>query len=143
MENMKETAFSIPTCLSTPLNILICIFNFVSGQPYSFLPPLDPDVPQPTILNDGETFRANLGDTLTLPCNVKDLGPMVLIWKKATRVLTAGGMKIKKDERFTLRGTDLQIKNIEPEDGGEYSCEIEADEEYPVAIKHRLEVLSK
>ena len=115
----------------------------LSGQPYSFLPPLDPDVPQPQILSQPEIFRAQLGDTVLLPCRVRDLGPMVLIWKKGTRVLTAGEMKVKRDERVDLRGTDLQIRTVGVEDGGEYSCEIEADTEYPIAITHTVEVLSE
>jgi len=30
-----------------------------------------------------------------------------------------------------------------PEDGGSYSCEIEADSEYPIVVTHALEVLGK
>ena len=104
---------------------------------------MDPDVPQPQILSQPEVFRAQLGDTVLLPCRVRDLGPMVLIWKKGTRVLTAGEMKVKRDDRVDLRGTDLQIRTVGVEDGGEYSCEIEADTEYPIAITHTVEVLSK
>ena len=112
------------------------------GQPYSFLPPLDPDVPQPQILSEGQVFRAQVGDTLLLPCEVRDLGPMVLLWKKGTRVLTAGEMVIRKDERTALEGaTSLRIKSVDVEDGGNYSCEIEADSQYPIVITHTVEVL--
>jgi len=70
------------------------LFLAVAGQPYSFLPPLDPSVPQPEILTEPQVFRAGVGESLTLPCRVRNLGPMVLIWKKGTRVLTAGEMKV-------------------------------------------------
>ena len=78
-----------------------------------------------------------------MPCQVRDLGPMILIWKQGTRVLTAGDLKIKQDDRIKLRGNDLILLNVQVEDGGEYSCEIEADSEYPIAIKHNLEVLGE
>ncbi len=57
-------------------------YLLIPGQPYSFLPPLDPDLPQPKIQTAPQVFRAEVGDSLVLPCEVKDLGPMVLIWKK-------------------------------------------------------------
>ena len=90
-----------------------------------------------------QIFRAGLGSSLLLPCQVKDLGPMILIWKKGTRVLTAGDMKIKRDDHVELRGTDLRIKSVTEEDGGKYSCEIEADSEYPIVIEHQVEVLGE
>ena len=31
------------------------------------------------------------------------------MWRKGVRVLTAGGMQVKRDRRIALRGTDLQI----------------------------------
>ncbi|XP_059095815.1 brother of CDO-like [Tigriopus californicus] len=131
---------NIIACLATFLH-LAGFFIITDGQPYSFLPPLDPNVPQPKILNDGQVFRAQVGDTLLLPCSVRDLGPMILLWKKGTRVLTAGDMMVRRDDRIDLKGTDLQINSVDVEDGGNYSCEIEADAEYPVVITHTLEVL--
>ena len=68
---------------------------------------------------------------------------MILLWKKGTRVLTAGEMMIRRADRIFLRGTDLQVQNVTPEDGGSYSCEIEADSEYPITVTHTLEVLGE
>lgn len=102
---------------------------------------MDPTLPQPKILSESETFHAQIGDSVVLPCEVQDLGPMVLIWKKGTRVLTAGEMMVKRDDRMVLRGTALALSDITVEDGGEYSCEIEADSEYPIVLTHTLEVL--
>jgi hypothetical protein len=114
-----------------------------SGQPYSFLPIGPSPVPQPEVLSKGEVFHAQIGDTVLLPCKVKNLGPMILLWKKGTRVLTAGEMMIRRADRIFLKGTDLQVQNVTPEDGGIYSCEIEADSEYPIVVTHTLEVLGK
>jgi len=115
----------------------------ISGQPYSFLPSGSSDLPQPEVLSKSEIFHAQIGDTVTLPCKVRNLGPMILLWKKGTRVLTAGEMMIRRDDRIVLKGTDLQVQNVTPEDGGAYSCEIEADSEYPLVVTHTLEVLGK
>lgn len=68
---------------------------------------------------------------------------MILIWKKGTRVLTAGDLMVKRDDRINLKGTDLKIQSVVVDDGGDYSCEIEADSEYPIVITHTVEVLSK
>ena len=87
--------------------------------------------------------RTELGHLLTLPCSVKDLGPMVLLWKKGSRVLTAGAMKVRRDDRIVLQGTNLQIKDIGREDSGEYICELETDDDEPIAIVHSVEILGK
>ncbi len=41
------------------------------------------------------------------------------------RVLTAGSMKVRRDSRLELAGTNLLINSVEQEDGGEYDCEVE------------------
>ena len=63
---------------------------------------------------------------------------MVISW---FRVLTAGAMKVRRDPRLELMGTDLVIKNLELEDRGEYDCEVESDREVPVSIRHSLDIL--
>ena len=97
----------------------------------------------PRILTEGQVFRVEVGETLFLPCRVKDLGPMVLLWKKGNRVLTAGEMMVRRDDRLSLQDYGLQIRNIEVEDSGEYLCEIETDEDDPVVIRHSVEILGK
>ena len=52
-------------------------------------------------------------------------------------------MKVKRDDRIDLKGNDLQINSVGIDDGGNYSCEIEADSEYPIVLTHTVEVLSK
>ena len=61
-----------------------------------------------------------------------------------SRVLTVGDMLVIRDERFDLRSDhDLVLTRVTDDDGGDYSCEIEADAEYPIVITHRVEVLGE
>ncbi len=66
--------------------------------------------PPPKILTEGRLHRVKVGDTLLLPCDVRNLGPMVLLWKKGHRVLTAGGVVVRRDKRIELDGTNVKIK---------------------------------
>uniref|UniRef100_A0A0K2SVD6 Ig-like domain-containing protein n=1 Tax=Lepeophtheirus salmonis TaxID=72036 RepID=A0A0K2SVD6_LEPSM len=95
----------------------------------------------PIILNQGEVFRAEVGESIRLPCHTNDLGPMILLWKKGTRVLTAGITKVRRDERMQLLGNDLEISELKKSDGGEYICELETDADLPSTITHTVEIL--
>ena len=93
-----------------------------------------PERPPPRIHTRGRLHRVKVGETLTLPCKVENLGKlrlfikqlvviyselfffiggMVLLWRKGVRVLTAGSIQVKRDRRIALRGTDLQITGVE------------------------------
>ena len=56
-------------------------------------------------------------------------------------MLTAGSMVVRRDRRLRLEGTNLVISDLEPEDSGEYDCEIEADSDRPISVTHRLDIL--
>lgn len=96
---------------------------------------------EPIIQTVGQTYRTEVGGEVELECSVDNLGEMVQLWKRGARVLTAGKMKVRRDPRIRLRGTNLIIKKVESEDGGEYECEVETDEEISITIRHRLEIL--
>jgi hypothetical protein len=66
-----------------------------------------------------------------------------MLWKKGHRVLTAGTMKVRRDPRMRLVNTDLQISKIGVHDGGMYRCEIEQDENQPLAVVHTVEILGE
>ena len=76
-----------------------------------------------------------------------NLGPVVLIWKHGTRVLTAGvgavAMHVKRDDRVSLVGTDLVIVNVTQSDAGTYTCELDTDDVTPLAVSHTLQILGK
>ena len=52
-------------------------------------------------------------------------------------------LKVRRDRRIKLEGNDLQIRQIESEDAGEYVCEIETDDDEPIAIMHSVEILGE
>ncbi|XP_017969192.1 opioid-binding protein/cell adhesion molecule homolog [Drosophila navojoa] len=80
---------------------------------------------QPRFLSRGHTYRAVVGDTLVLPCQVENLGNFVLLWRRGTNVLTASNIMVTRDERVRLiDGYNLEISDLEPQDAGDYVCQI-------------------
>ncbi|CRK88608.1 CLUMA_CG002357, isoform A [Clunio marinus] len=80
---------------------------------------------QPRFISQGHTYRAVVGETLTLPCEVENLGSLVLLWRRGTNVLTASTLKVTTDERIRLvNGYNLEITELEPQDAGDYVCQI-------------------
>ncbi|XP_017478456.1 PREDICTED: neural cell adhesion molecule 1 [Rhagoletis zephyria] len=81
--------------------------------------------PQPRFLSRGHTYRAVVGDTLLLPCQVENLGNFVLLWRRGSNVLTASNIMVTRDERIRLiDGYNLEISDLEPQDAGDYVCQI-------------------
>jgi len=99
----------------------------------------------PQIMSVSQVLKLESGETARFPCQVSNLGPVVLIWKHGTRVLTAGvgalAMHVKKDDRISLVGTDLVIVNVSQSDAGSYTCELDTDDITPLAVSHALQIL--
>jgi Immunoglobulin domain/Immunoglobulin I-set domain len=85
-------------------------------------------------------YRAVVGDTIVLPCKVKNLGTYVLLWRRGAAVLTAQNLMVTRDARFRIiDGFNLQISNVRNADAGDYVCQI-GDVE-PRDQVHTLEIL--
>ena len=41
-----------------------------------------------------------VGGTVEFECRTNDLGSMVLLWKEGARVLFAGPMRVRRDDRY-------------------------------------------
>ncbi|KAL9897501.1 klingon isoform 2-T6 [Glossina fuscipes fuscipes] len=94
-----------------------------NSRPLSNAPPANG--PQPRFLSRGHTYRAVVGDTLVLPCQVENLGNFVLLWRRGINVLTASNIMVTRDERIRLiDGYNLEISDLEPQDAGDYVCQI-------------------
>ncbi|CAG4970084.1 unnamed protein product [Colias eurytheme] len=79
----------------------------------------------PRFVSRGHSFRTVVGDTLLLPCQVQNLGSLVLLWRRGPAVLTAASLMVTRDERFRLvDGYNLQITDVGPQDAGDYVCQI-------------------
>ena len=89
-------------------------------------------------------LKVELGSTLRLDCPVSRIGAsQVMLWKKGHRVLTAGTIKVRRDPRMELDGTDLTIGNVGIHDGGLYRCEVEQDADQPLVGLHTVEILGE
>ncbi|XP_026681646.1 lachesin-like [Diaphorina citri] len=88
----------------------------------------------------GKQFRVVTNDTVVLPCEVVNAGNYVLAWKKGIAILTAGGTKVTPDKRIRLvDGYNLEIRDIQTKDAGNYVCHIATME--PREITHTVEIL--
>jgi len=105
----------------------------------------DPPSDLPYIVTRGQTYRVEAGATARLSCTVHRLGKFVVMWKEASRVISAGSLLVRKDARFGLKLTrgnsfDLEINQVRVGDGGEYRCEVDIMGR-PLSIVHTLEVM--
>ncbi|CAG9807795.1 unnamed protein product [Chironomus riparius] len=95
---------------------------------------------EPQFITKGHLYRAVVGDTIVLPCKVKNLGSYVLLWRRGAAVLTAQNLMVTRDARFKMiDGYNLQISNVRVTDAGDYVCQI-GDVE-PRDQVHTLEIL--
>jgi len=100
------------------------------------------DLLGPEILTAPDTFRAHVSTVVLLPCNVSALADSVLLWKQGSRIIFAGEIKVRRDERFAKVGNSLRISGVEEKDDGEYTCEVETkDKHNPKSVTHRLTIL--
>ena len=59
--------------------------------------------------------------------------------KKGTRVIFAGDMQVRADDRLGVTDNgDLVIAGFEEDDAGDYDCELETDDDVPVYIRHSV-----
>jgi hypothetical protein len=86
-------------------------------------------VGRPYFRSTGKTYRVRNGNTVTMVCNIENLGSSVIVWKQTHRIISAGESLLRKDTRMSLikgsKGISLQIENVSPDDRGEYICEVE------------------
>lgn len=66
----------------------------------------------------------------------------VVAWKRGIAILTAGPTKVTPDPRVRVyNGYSLQIRDVVPQDAGDYVCQIATME--PLEITHTVEILGK
>jgi len=65
------------------------------------------------------------GDDIKISCALENTEGNVVIWKHAGRVLFAGNIRVRHDNRINIVDDNLFIESVEEVDEGYYSCEIE------------------
>ncbi|XP_030755972.1 limbic system-associated membrane protein-like isoform X2 [Sitophilus oryzae] len=94
----------------------------------------------PTFISSSQVFKVKDQDTIVLPCEVANPGPYVLVWKRGIAVLSAGSTLVSPDPRVALNPDySLEIKEVGPQDAGDYVCQIGTLE--PREITHTVEIL--
>lgn len=100
----------------------------------------DVETDEPQFMTKGHLYRAVVGDTIILPCKVKNLGSYILLWRRSAAVLTAANLMVSRDARLKMvDGYNLQISDVKISDAGDYVCQI-GDQE-PRDQIHTLEIL--
>jgi len=98
----------------------------------------------PDIVTAEQMLRVVAGQSVHLTCIVNNLGKYVVMWKQNKRVISAGNLLVRKDNRFSLNILEnkfvLEIKDITLEDASDYKCEVDIMGR-PISIVHTLEVL--
>lgn len=68
-------------------------------------------------------------------------GSFVIVWRRGAALLSAGQQMISRDTRLSLSGYNLQIRDIQHSDQGDYTCQI--GDGSPGDLIHTIEILSK
>jgi len=123
-----------------PQSVLLRDTETLSSSYHSFVVDQDIDVTDPYFSSSGKDYQAKLGGSVTFYCQVENIGTSTLIWKKDNRIISAGPKIIRKDQRFSLSGSNLTMHNIQVKDEGDYVCEVETYTE-PIHQENFLTVL--
>uniref|UniRef100_A0A6P7FQE7 Uncharacterized protein LOC114330111 n=1 Tax=Diabrotica virgifera virgifera TaxID=50390 RepID=A0A6P7FQE7_DIAVI len=88
-------------------------------------------------------IHATAGQTLLLPCSVRNLGTKVVSWirSKDLHILTSGRHTFSSDSRFESVHTDssgdfwgLRIRGAHVADTGQYECQVNTEPKMSLAI---------
>ncbi|XP_037079027.1 lachesin-like [Pollicipes pollicipes] len=118
------------------LLITVAVFSQVGAKDVDF------DYPDvlPVFVTKPAAFSVKEGDTLDLPCQIRELGPYPVVWRKGNRVISAGAVITAIDRRFRLvRGHDLHIERVKVKDTGTFTCSVST--ETIMDVTHKVDVL--
>ena len=82
-----------------------------------------------------------VGNTFVMKCELDNTEDNVIIWKHTNRVLFAGDIRVRHDDRIEVIDNLLVIEDIKPSDKGVYTCEIENSEAVFRTFSTELNVL--
>ena len=93
----------------------------------------------PAISGDKVRLEVLSGENIELPCH--NLHGGVRIWSTDDRVLFAGQLRVRMNNKFNIKSGNLMISHISPSDGGNYICSMELQNGDVMNIKYELIVL--
>lgn len=101
------------------------------------------DSPDPEITSVGRYIIQNVGTTVRMKCNVKNLSPYQRIWVKegsSDEILFAGETPMTGSERMTLSSqSELVIRRLQVHDSGNYTCRVSLTKPRDPEITYELE----
>ena len=68
---------------------------------------------------------ASINKTTAIQCAIDNPKNNPIIWKHWERVLFVGNIRVRHDNRISVKEDNLVIKNVKSTDKGLYSCEVE------------------
>ncbi|CAL4067055.1 unnamed protein product, partial [Meganyctiphanes norvegica] len=110
--------------------------DYAAGEEEEIAEP--PPTPHFTITQ--QHFSAAVGEDVTFPCDVEDLGPYIMFFKfkpdrrrsKSPKTIFVGDMEIHKSKtrpsRYSKAGSSFSLSGVRKFDAGEYICIVEADD---------------
>ena len=89
----------------------------------------------------GSQLEVFSGDSLTLYCPLYVTNNSVILWSKEDRIMFAGSLRVRMDDRFHVVNDNLIISSVRPEDAGTISCQVEDEARRLEVFSYSVEVL--
>ncbi|CAL4060410.1 unnamed protein product [Meganyctiphanes norvegica] len=97
---------------------------------------------QPRFTSTPQHFKVEIGDDITLPCQLTNIGDYKLFFKHSRegrdKTIYVGDVEIDSTKKFTKDGNSFTLNKVRRSDAGEYVCRVEAAE--TIEITHILDV---
>ncbi|XP_017774977.1 PREDICTED: muscle M-line assembly protein unc-89-like [Nicrophorus vespilloides] len=130
------------------INVDCCIFAGYGWDRPQAVPEEPPPTPSTPSLEPPKfdmiikEIDANLGETVLLPCTVRNLGDKVISWIRTRdlSILTSGTFTFSADSRFESVYSHeadfwgLRIRGVKITDTGQYECQVNTDPKMNLAV---------
>ena len=81
------------------------------------------------------------GDTLTLYCPLYVTNNSVILWSKDDRIMFAGSLRVRMDDRYHVINDNLIVNNVQAEDAGSIKCQVEDEKRHLQRFTYNVRVL--
>ena len=82
------------------------------------------------------------GESLTLYCPLFVTNNSVILWSKNSRIMFAGALRVRMDDRYHVVNDNLLISSVRAEDAGELSCQVEDEKRVLKVFTYTVKVLA-